>query len=179
MNTSFPKRLTKTALASAIIAATSLGSAVYAANFNVTVADDDGSGGTANTLSWAILQANTVSDADTITLKTNVSINGVMKTLLNSDITLQSDATTRTIDGNNQHRPLFVKSGNVIIKNLALANGQAKGGDSTHGGAGAGLGGALFIHDGNVTVQDVAFNNNTAIGGSICLLYTSPSPRDS
>lgn len=166
MNTSFPKRLTKTALASAIIAATSLGSTVYAANFDVTVANDDGSGAIANTLSWAILQANTVSGADTITLKTNVSISHMMQTLLDSNITLQSDTTPRTINGGNQFRPLFVKSGNVVIKNLTLENGKAAGVDSGLGGGGAGLGGALFVYDGTVLADNVTFNNNNAIGGN-------------
>lgn len=159
--------LKKNALASAIIAVISLGSSAYAANYDVTVLSDDGTGGTPNTLSWAILQANTVSlAADIITLKTDVTITGVMKTLLNSNIILQSDATPRTISGNDQFRPLFVKSGNVIIKNLTLTNGKAKGGSSKYGGGGAGLGGALFVYDGSVLVDKVAFNNNNATGGS-------------
>lgn len=143
-------------------------SIVLAANYDVTMENDDGTGGTDNTLSWAILQANTVvpSGADTITLKTNVKINGVMKALLNSDITLRSDSTIRTISGENKYRPLFIKSGNVVIENLKVANGLAKGGDSKRGGGGAGMGGALFVYDGDVTVRNVTFENNNATGGS-------------
>ncbi|GAB4305072.1 MAG: hypothetical protein Fur0025_47020 [Oscillatoriaceae cyanobacterium] len=45
------------------------------ANYDVTVATDDGTGGTTNTLSWAILQANnSVGVDDTITLQTNVRL---------------------------------------------------------------------------------------------------------
>ncbi len=155
-----------------------LGSVAHAANFDVTQSTDDGTGGTANTLSWAIRQANVTSGADTITLKTDVTITGVMKTLIDGapsggdhdagggDLIIQSDTTTRSISGNNQFRPLFVKSGNVTIKNLNLINGKAQGTNSSVGGAGAGLGGALFVYNGTVTVDSVAFNNNNATGGA-------------
>jgi len=137
-----------------------------AANYDVTVSNDNGTGGTANTLSWAIMQANQNAGADTITLKTDVTITGVMKTLLNSDITIKSDSTKRKIDGNNQYRPLFVKSGTVVIENVTIEKGLAKGGDSRYGGGGAGLGGALFMYGGNVTIKDVDFKDNNATGGS-------------
>ena len=137
-----------------------------AANYDVTVSNDNGTGGTANTLSWAIMQANQNAGADTITLKTDVTITGVMKTLLNSDITIKSDSTKRKIDGNNQYRPLFVKSGTVVIENVTIEKGLAKGGDSRYGGGGAGLGGALFMYGGNVTIRDVDFKDNNATGGS-------------
>lgn len=140
-------------------------SSLYAANYPVTVSNDNGLGDTPNTLSWAILQANSQPGTDTITLQTNVLIAGVMKTLINSDLTLQNDGSTRSIDGNNLYRPLFIKSGTVTIKNLTLSNGQAKGGNSNYSGAGAGLGGALFIYGGNVTINKVQFNSNNATGG--------------
>lgn len=133
----------KTLLALAISAV--LNAPLYAANFDVTVASDAGNDTVANTLSWAIRQANVAAGADTITLTTDVTISGVMKNLLNSDMTLQSDATTRTLSGGGVYRPLFVKSGTVTIKNLNLSNGKAKGGNSNLGGGGGGLGGALFI----------------------------------
>jgi len=134
-----------------------------AANYDVTVSNDNGTGGTANTLSWAIMQANQNAGADTIT---DVTITGVMKTLLNSDITIKSDSTKRKIDGNNQYRPLFIKSGTVVIENVTIEKGLAKGGDSRYGGGGAGLGGALFMYGGNVTIRDVDFKDNNATGGS-------------
>ena len=171
-------------LAYSIAAALSIGGTAYAKDYPVTESQDDGTGQQIGTLSWAILQANTDETgvpiippapnvADTITLETNVTITGVMKTLINSDITLQSDNTPRTIFGGDpadldadRFRPLFVKSGNVTIKNLTLDNGLAKGGDSSLGGGGAGLGGALFVYDGTVLVEDVTFSNNQAMGGS-------------
>ncbi|MGX9727478.1 MAG: hypothetical protein ACTFAK_09215 [Candidatus Electronema sp. VV] len=160
-----PSRKPTRLLAPVLAAALGLSATAQAANYDVTVATDNGSGNTANTLSWAVRQANTNPGADTITLTTNVTVTGVMKRVLDSTLTIQSDATRRTISGNNVVRPLFVKSGTVTIKNLDLINGKAKGGDSLQGGGGAGLGGALFVYGGNVTVRDVAFNGNNATGG--------------
>ncbi|MCB1581785.1 MAG: choice-of-anchor D domain-containing protein [Xanthomonadales bacterium] len=136
-----------------------------AATFNVTEPLDDGTGLVANTLSWAILQANTTAGADTIELNTDVTITGVMKRLIDSDTILQSDATRRTIDGNNQFRPLFIKSGQVTIQNLDIENGLAQGGGSFNGGRGAGMGGALFVYDGNVIINQTNFLGSNAIGG--------------
>ncbi|MCI5166809.1 MAG: hypothetical protein D3903_12130, partial [Candidatus Electrothrix sp. GM3_4] len=97
----------------ALVIATALGlsTASYAENYDVTVANDDGTGNTANTLSWAIRQTNVNPNADTITLKTDVTVTGVMKTLIDGapgggdhdsgggDLFLQSDSTRRTISG--------------------------------------------------------------------------------
>ena len=152
------------------------------ANYNVTQATDNGLGDTAGTLSWAILQANTdggttasgadASD-DTITLQTNVQIDGVMLTLLNSNIeiigngfTIDGDSSTDA-DTDGDFRPLFVKSGTVTISNLTIANGLAKGGNADRAGAGAGMGGGLFIYDGDVALTNVTFNNNQ-IGRASC-----------
>ncbi|BAP54825.1 hypothetical protein THII_0528 [Thioploca ingrica] len=153
-------------LGSAISVVLSLSTPVYAANYDVTAASDDGTGGTTNSLSWAIWQANTNPGTDTITLKTDMTVTGVMKRLINSDVTLQSDDTVRTISGGNTHRPLFIKSGHVNIQNLNLNNGLAKGGYSNKGGGGAGLGGALFVYSGTVNIDSVTFNNNIVQGGS-------------
>ena len=150
------------------------------ANFNVTQAIDNGLGDTEGTLSWAILQANTDGETltsgdatgsdDTITLQTDVQIDGVMTTLLNSNIeiigngfTIDGDSTDADTDGD--FRPLFVKSGEVILSDLTVTNGLAQGGGSGQGGGGAGMGGALFIYDGDVTLENVSFSNNAAIGG--------------
>ncbi|MEM1291304.1 MAG: choice-of-anchor D domain-containing protein [Cyanobacteria bacterium P01_H01_bin.162] len=152
------------------------------ANYDVTQATDNGLGDTVGTLSWAILQANTDGETlnsgnvsgtdDTITLQTNVQIDGVMLTLLNSNIeiigngfTIDGDSSTDA-DTDGDFRPLFVKSGTVTISNLTIANGLAKGGNADRAGAGAGMGGGLFIYDGDVALTNVTFNNNQAIGGS-------------
>jgi hypothetical protein len=150
----------------AFLAIMGLSASSYGADFAVSVASDDGTGDVANTLSWAISQANSTAGDDTITLGTDVTITGVMKRLINSNITLQSDGTPRTISGSDTYRPLFIKSGTVIIQDMTLSNGKAKGGDSCKGGSGAGLGGALFVYGGNVMVDNVTFDSNNAEGGS-------------
>ena len=153
-----------------------------AVDCSVTVATDNGLGDTQGTLSWAIVTANNGTPPTTsylsghpgggcagnlITLTTDVTLGGVMKRFIDSDVTLQSDATTRTIDGVGLYRPLFVKSGTVTITNLNLSNGKAQGGDSSDGGAGAGLGGTLFVYNGAVTVTNTSFSGSTAAGGQI------------
>jgi len=111
------------------------GECAYAANFDVTVATDNGLGDAAGTLSKAIFDANTAGGDDTITLTTDVTMTGVMKRLINSNITLQSDSTPRTVScGNNTYRPLFIKSGTVTLKNFTVSGCQAKGGGSWRGG---------------------------------------------
>ncbi|MGC9528747.1 MAG: calcium-binding protein, partial [Limnospira sp.] len=142
--------------------------------FRVTQTTDNGLGDTIGTLSWAILQANTDAGGadDTIVLEENITVTGVMKRLINSNITLTGDdpdtvdVETATISGGNQFRPLFVKSGTVNLNNLTLTQGKAQGGSSNAGGGGAGMGGALFVYSGTVTVEDVTFTDNTAQGGN-------------
>ncbi len=140
---------------------------VHSADFQVTEANDDGTGLVAGTLSKAILDANMNPGADTITLSSNVLLTGVMKRLIDSDVTLQSDDVVRIITGAQAYRPLFVKSGNVEIRDIEVIQSRAKGGNTgTNGGApGAGLGGSLFIYDGNVTLSNVTIENSVAVGG--------------
>ncbi|PHJ56763.1 hypothetical protein VF14_32475 [Nostoc linckia z18] len=143
------------------------------ATFNVTSTTDDGTGLTSGTLSYAILQANQLAGDDTISFDTDVRITGVMKTLVNSNITIvgnnhsiSGDANNNGINDNGDLRPLFIVGGNVAISDLTITNGRAKGGDSGGGGAGAGMGGGLFIYDGNVSLSNVSFTNNIAQGGN-------------
>ncbi|MCF6287804.1 MAG: hypothetical protein L3J53_01025, partial [Proteobacteria bacterium] len=131
-------------------------------NITVTVGTDDGTGLVENTLSWAIFQANSLLGDQIITLSTNVTFTGVMKRLIDSNMTIQSDKMRRTVDGNSQFRPLFIKSGTVLINNLNINNGKALGGKGT--GAGAGMGGSVFIYDGNITLNNLSFNNSNARG---------------
>jgi len=133
-------------------------------NLIVTVGNDDGTGMTDNTLSWAIKESNALLGDDTITLATDVTITGVMKRLIDSNVTIQSDGTRRSISGNGQYRPLFIKSGTVSIQGVDMINGYAKGGDGHSGGAG--MGGSLFVYDGIVTIEDTHFSYSSAIGGS-------------
>ncbi|MEH2060124.1 MAG: hypothetical protein V7K97_29120 [Nostoc sp.] len=142
-------------------------------NFIVNQATDNGIGNTKGTLSYAIRQANQLAGNDTITINSDVRVTGVMKTLVNSNITIvgnnhkiSGDANNDGINDNGDVRPLFIVSGTVDISNLTITNGRSQGGDSGSGGAGAGLGGGLFIYDGNVSLTNVAFSKNTAQGGN-------------
>ncbi|MDZ8104294.1 MAG: Ig-like domain-containing protein [Nostoc sp. DedQUE12a] len=144
------------------------------ANFIVNQTTDDGTGLTEGTLSYAILSANQLAGDDTITIDSDVRFTGVVKTLVNSNITIvgnnhtiSGDANNNGINDNGDVRPLFIKSGIVSISGLTITNGRAKGGDTTvGGGGGAGMGGGLFIYDGSVSLTDVVFSNNAAQGGN-------------
>lgn len=141
------------------------------ATFNVTVANDDGSANTPNTLSWAIRRANMAGNAThTISIDVpTVNINGVMKALIDSNINIVGNGNIidGDIDNNDEgFRPFFVLSGNVSISNLTITDGIARGGSSSFGGSGAGMGGALFIYNGTVNLDRITFHNNIANGGS-------------
>jgi hypothetical protein len=136
--------------------------------FSVTSATDNGLGNTPGTLSYAILQANQLAGDDTISMNTDVQVTGVMKTLVNSNITIAGNNHSVSGDVNNNGsndsgdvRPLFILSGSVNISDLSITNGRAQGGS----GGGGGLGGGLFIYNGNVSLTNVAFTNNIAQGG--------------
>ncbi|WP_305884986.1 DUF4347 domain-containing protein, partial [Oscillatoria sp. HE19RPO] len=144
------------------------------ANFDVTVAADDGTGTVAGTLSKAILDANAAAGDDTITLTTNVQFTGVPQVLIDSNIALIGGGFTVSGDVNNSGtndagdiRPFVVKSGTVSFSNMTIAGGRAQGGNgSARGGGGAGMGGGLFIYDGTVSLNNVTFSDNQAIGGN-------------
>ncbi|MEM9001941.1 MAG: Ig-like domain-containing protein, partial [Cyanobacteria bacterium P01_F01_bin.86] len=142
----------------------------------VTEAVDDGTGATSGTLSWAIQQANTRAGADIIELASDVRFDATaddlfpVESFIDSDITIEGNGFTLSGDSNNNgqvddgdRRGLFVRSGDVVLRDLTLTGAVARGEDGN--GGGAGMGGALFIEDGNVTVDTVTFENNRAIGG--------------
>jgi hypothetical protein len=182
--------LTAAALALCLLAAPAWAAGPYF----VTAATDDGLGSvsaatcanstssnTTCTLSSAIAAANAAGGSNTIYLRTDVMMTGVMWKLIASNITVQSDGTRRTVAcGTNagnagNFRPFFVRSGSVVLSDLNVAYCKAVGGSgwrlaSGGGGAGAGLGGALFVYGGSVTVQNVNFSGTSAVGGS-----TSPT----
>ncbi|MFN6500753.1 MAG: calcium-binding protein [Nostoc sp. DedQUE01] len=141
-------------------------------NFIVNQTTDDGTGLTAGTFSYAILQANQLAGDDTITINSDVRFTGVVQTQINSNITIVGNGNSISGDANNNGinddgdvRPLFIQSGTVGISDLTITNGRARG-DNGGSGAGAGLGGGLFIYDGSVSLSNVAFSNNTAQGGN-------------
>jgi hypothetical protein len=133
------------------------------ANFDVTVATDNGTGTVAGTLSKAIFDANAAAGDDTITLNTNVTVTGVMQTIVNSNIDFIGN--NFSVSGGESFRPFFVKSGSVNFTNLTITKGLAVGGFAFDGGRGAGMGGGLFIYNGTVAVNNVIFSNNVAVGG--------------
>ena len=141
------------------------GSAALAGSIAVTVASDPGDASVSNTLSWAIEQANASGDPATIILGTDVTLTGPMRVFIDSDLEIRSDETRRSISGNQLYRPLFVRAGQVMLRDFDLVNGRAIGGSSVAGGGGAGMGGALFILNGNVEVTGVSFIDNLAQGG--------------
>src|SRR4028119_1758860 len=69
--------------------------------FSVTSATDNGLGNTPGTLSYAILQANQLAGDDTISMNTDVRVTGVMKTLVNSNITIVGNNHSLSGDVNN------------------------------------------------------------------------------
>lgn len=56
-------------------------------------------------------------------------------------------------------------AGNLTLEDLTLRNGLQKGGDSSIGGGGAGLGGAVF-NQGSLTLERVTLSGNKAQGGA-------------
>ncbi|WP_280153067.1 autotransporter-associated beta strand repeat-containing protein [Piscinibacter sp. XHJ-5] len=85
-------------------------------------------------------------------------------------VSLTIDGNGRRLSGNGENRGLFVHAGAVAVNDLTIANTLAKGGDSSAGGAGAGLGRALFVREGaHVTVSNVAVHASAAQGGHASL----------
>ncbi|MGJ8663755.1 MAG: choice-of-anchor D domain-containing protein [Marinicella sp.] len=146
-------------------------------DFVVDQSEDDGTGLVPNTLSWSILQANLSPGPQIITLENDVKITGVMKRLVDSDVTIKSSGRIVDIDGDNRYRPLFIKSGQVVITRLNFIDGKAKGGGKSHsstwhdGSGGAGMGGSVFMYDGQVMLSGVKFfsskasASNTSVNG--------------
>ena len=128
----------------------------------------DFSASTANQLKEAITEANNNSYADTITITGNISGFGESFGIdLQDGKALSIIGNGGTIDGGNNAQLFNIVSGKVVLSNLTLQNGLAKGGDGAGGGGGGlGAGGALFVSGGNVTVENVTFNNNQARGGN-------------
>jgi autotransporter-associated beta strand protein len=148
------------------------------AQFTVSSNVDDGTGGTVNTLSWAINQANANPGS---TINFNSALNGVTITLAGNlppilvNMTIDGSAVPNLkIDGAGRYSAFFVDTGTVAIKGLTIANTNSVGGAGGNtspqgggGGGGLGAGGALFVNNAaNVTIQNVSFQNNSATGGA-------------
>ncbi len=100
-------------------------------------------------LSKAITASKNNGKADTINITGDITLTKLLP-LIEEDVQLTINGGDNTIDGNNQHRLFFVRSGVVNFDDLIFSNGRAQGGDG-NGGA-AGLGGAMFVYDGKVKV---------------------------
>ncbi len=118
---------------------------------------------TAAELSQAITTSANNGEADTINITGDITLAGLLP-LIEEDDQLTIDGNNNTINGSNQYRLFFVRSGTVNFNNLTFSNGRARGGDG--GGGAAGMGGALFVFNGTVTVTDSTFQNNSAMGGN-------------
>ncbi|MGD1944591.1 MAG: DUF4347 domain-containing protein, partial [Leptolyngbyaceae cyanobacterium] len=129
----------------------------------VTHSADRGEG----TLRWAIAQANLTPEDDLIELRG-----------LSAPIVLQSPLPTihsnlylfghgATVSGHEQFRVLQVQDSTLVVRDLTIADGLARGpdGDQTAGGN-AGLGGGLLIDQAGVTLSQVKLVNNRAEGGN-------------
>ncbi|MBE2179188.1 MAG: hypothetical protein IAE97_01835, partial [Chthoniobacterales bacterium] len=145
------------------------GPLAHAATYTVTNPADDGS---ANTLRWAIEWANS-NPGSTINITNNLGtiVFTNQTPLITAAVTING-GVGNTVSGNDAHRIFFIDTPNagdaVVINNLTLADGRAKGGDGGlyGGGAGLGAGGAIFVNRGAVTVQNVTFTSNVAQGGN-------------
>ena len=80
------------------------------ANFDVNNFDE---------LKQAITDSKGNSAADTININSNITITGLLP-LIEEDTSLTINGNRNTIDGNNQFRHFFVKSGNVVFDNLTF-----------------------------------------------------------
>ncbi len=69
---------------------------------------------------------------------------------------------------------LELPAGHLTIWNAVLLGGYAKGGDSAHGGGGAGMGGAIF-NQGILDLEYVSLLGNVAQGGPTGSFITFPS----
>ena len=100
-----------------------------------------------------------IPQGDTIKLENEIFIN--------KDLIIESADFPVILSGQKNNRLFFIDTGNVILRNLHLIDGNAKGGDGGRGAGGAaGMGGALFIKSGNITLENVHLANNMAIGGN-------------
>ncbi|MGE0479554.1 MAG: Ig-like domain-containing protein [Phycisphaerae bacterium] len=165
--------MTNTRIATATGVILALGHAASGATFTVNSTADDGSNGT---LRWAIDQANALGDADTISFSlpdpSTITLTSMLPAIA-GDVEIDGPgAGALTISGASSFRIFAVTSGNVVIRDLTLADGRAAGGAGgisryAGGGGGApGVGGALFVVAGDVTVRDVTFSSNHAVGGA-------------
>lgn len=151
------------------------GSTALGATFTVSKTNDENDGaGNGYSLREAIINANASVGADVI----NFSVTGTIA--LTADLPAITEsceingpgAVSLTVSGNNLYRPFFIAAGSVTIRDIAIGNGRAQGGDgamsgnSGGGGGAAGMGGAVFVNASTTfRAEDVMFIGNQADGG--------------
>ncbi|KAA0222698.1 hypothetical protein EDS67_26720 [candidate division KSB1 bacterium] len=168
------------AMARAILMAIlALMSALPLAAATYTVTNDSGAG----SLRQAILDANANPGADIIDatgVSGTITVNPANYFLvITDDVTINGPGQANlTISGDDASRIFWIQNGTIIIQDLTLADGYAKGGNG--GGGGMGAGGAIFMHEGkqganptdvasgsiNLTLINVTLKDNDAIGGN-------------
>ena len=123
---------------------------------------------TAAELITAITQATDNFEADEITVTGNINnFTTAFNINIQDNQPLSIFGNGNTIDGGNNSQIFNIFNGEVLLSNLTLTNGLARGGDGiTGGGGGLGAGGALYVDGGNITVENVTFSDNQAIGGN-------------
>lgn len=172
-------------LLSVAAAVAALAPLTRAAIYTVTLATDANPGSPAGTGSGvsaapdldmraAILAANAAGGSNTIDFQCGapcaITLGGPLPPIA-SDLTIDGGTGGVRLDGASKYRPLFVDTGTVVLKNVGITNGMAKGGNGGKGlyggGGGAGLGGCLFIDKStaSVTLNSVQFNACSAVGG--------------
>ena len=153
--------------------------AVRAAVLTVTNTADSGAGSLRDTVAAA-------APGDVITF----SLSGCPCTLqltsgriyINKDLYIVGPGAGQlTISGGNGvvtpgvFRTFFVAGGTLLLKNLRIANGLARGGRggdgggfywANAGGGGAGMGGGILVNSGLVILDGVTFSGNAAQGGN-------------
>lgn len=143
-----------------------------------------GSGsGTSGDLRYCLSQARNYNPGGrpniVIRIQTDVTLTKVLPPhvpVVAGDLTITGPAL-RTISGGNVARIFFFDAPNssIVISNLRLFNGKAKGGDGKEGGGGgAGMGGAVFAAAGNVSLVNVQLSGNQAVGGAGGSFSVSP-----
>ncbi|MCU1382798.1 MAG: repeat protein [Acidobacteria bacterium] len=125
-------------------------------------------------LRWTLLVAG---EGDTIVFDCGSPCHVILRAPLapiTHDVTIDGGPLGTIIDGDNVHRVFFVDTGHVVLRNLRIQNGRAKGGDGgpghrgSGGGGGLGAGGGLFVNQtaASATLIDVSFVNCSAVGGA-------------
>ncbi len=150
-------------------------------NFTVTNFNDSGTG----SLRQAIVSAN-ADPTGQHTISFDGSLGGgtiLLDSMLpmiqlspGGNLTITGTGTANlAISGQNQHRILFVDSGQVTVQGVTLRDGNASGGTGGNfggwanggGGGGLGAGGAVFVNEnGNVVLRNVSLADNSASGGN-------------